>query len=499
MVLKGDSKAYKVKIENKLGVRMFNKIAPYKLVFITVFLIILSSCRSNTSLPEPTGANSGPNNTNIPIGNDNGDKYNYNGTIDFTTITNIGVDATTDFLQAIARQSDGKIVAAGYSYTNYGHSDFVVVRYNANGSLDTTFGPDLNGKVTTDIGIDTRDEAYAVAIQPIDQKILVAGYSYQGDPNFAVVRYNTDGSLDLAFGPDLNGKVTTDISRTGSYDRAYAIAIQSDGKIVVVGDSFYEFAAARYNIDGTLDENFGKGGTLTTAFMQGTHHRDAFAKAVAIETVGSEEKIVAVGNTYFDGNATDFAMVRYNADGTLDNSFAPDYSGIVNTTIDANSEDYATAVAIQTISGEDKIVVAGYSAAPLSEEEYNFALVRYNASGSLDTSFGLEGTGKTTTEFVRNAQDYATSLAIQSDGKIVIGGSTYSPGWFTAQDFALARYGSNGVLDKDFGIDGRMTIDVNRSVDTLSSLIIQPEDGKIVLGGRTNANGGYDFVLMRIN
>jgi len=152
------------------------------------------------------------------------------------------IGAINDSALAVAIQSDGKIVAAGYSY-NGANYDFALVRYNTDGSLDTTFN--TTGKVTTAIGA-SNDSAYVIAIQS-DGKIVAAGYSDNGaNDDFALVRYNTDGSLDTTF--NTTGKVTTAIGASNDY--AYAVAIQSDGKIVAAGYSYNgandDFALVRY-------------------------------------------------------------------------------------------------------------------------------------------------------------------------------------------------------------------------------------------------------------
>ena len=152
------------------------------------------------------------------------------------------IGAINDSALAVAIQSDGKIVAAGYSY-NGANYDFALVRYNTDGSLDTTFN--TTGKVTTAIGA-SNDSAYVIAIQS-DGKIVAAGYSDNGaNYDFALVRYNTDGSLDTTF--NTTGKVTTAIGASNDY--AYAVAIQSDGKIVAAGYSYNgandDFALVRY-------------------------------------------------------------------------------------------------------------------------------------------------------------------------------------------------------------------------------------------------------------
>ncbi len=195
----------------------------------------------------------------------------------------------------MAIQSDGKIVVAE-PYNNGSDLDFAVARYNSDGSLDTSF--DGDGKVTTDI--DSGDAALAMVIQS-DGKILLAGYG-GGYKYFALARYNSDGSLDNTFGT--GGKVTTDIG--GSYDLVYDIAIQSDGKIIVTGDSYngnYDFALARYTSNGSLDLSFDGDGKVTTPIGGGND----YAYDIAIQSDG---KIVVAG--YSDnGSNDDFALVCY--------------------------------------------------------------------------------------------------------------------------------------------------------------------------------------------
>jgi uncharacterized delta-60 repeat protein len=233
--------------------------------------------------------------------------------------------------------------------------DFTLVRYNTNGTLDTTF--DSDGKVTTAIGSGT-DVAYSVALQS-DGKIVVAGYSNNGSNfDFALVRYNTDGSLDTSF--DSDGKVTTEVG--SGNDGGESVAIQSDGKIVVAGYSYIgsnnDFALARYNTDGTLDTSFDSDGKVTTAIGVSVN----YAKSVAIQSDG---KIVAAG--YNTGSNNDLALARYNTDGTLDTSF--DSDGKVTTAIGSNDRAYSVA-----IQSDGKIVAAGNSNNGSNED---FALVRY--------------------------------------------------------------------------------------------------------------------------
>jgi uncharacterized delta-60 repeat protein len=210
------------------------------------------------------------------------------------------ISSTNNEAYAVALQSDGKIVAAGYS-NNGSNDDFAVVRYNTDGSLDTTFGG--TGKVTTPIGSDY-DDAYAIAIQP-DGKIVVAGASVMSSNDFALVRYNPDGSLDTTFNG--TGKVITPIG--DGNDVAQAVAIQPDGKIVAAGYSSNgandDFVLARYNPDGSLDTTFHGIGKVRTPIGSSTDQ----AFGIAIQRNG---RIVAAGYS-FNGSNNDFALARYQA------------------------------------------------------------------------------------------------------------------------------------------------------------------------------------------
>jgi uncharacterized delta-60 repeat protein len=396
-------------------------------------------------------------------------RYNIDGSLDATFGT--GGKVTTDFnssydwANAIAIQPDGKIVVAGKSGGG-GEPDFALVRYNSDGSLDTSFGS--NGKVTTDIDSGA-EEAYSVAIYS-DGKIVAGGrrstYDSGGTNDFAVVRYNTDGSLDTTF--DSDGKVTTDIP--SAYDVAYSVAIQTDGKIVAAGRSHNpsiggsNFTLVRYNVDGSLDSSFDGDGKVTTQVGSASSE----ARTVAIQPDG---KIVAAGSA-----VSGFGLVRYSSNGSPEN--------IITT---QNTNDRAESVAIQP---DGKIVAAGGS-------NDQFAVVRLNANFSIDTAFGTNG--RVTTPIGSYA--WAHQIAVQTDGKIVATG--YGSGDGNSADFVVVRYDANGSLDTSFDGDGKVTTDFGFfQGNALYDTAIQA-DGKIVAAGevRTFAafDWGSDFVLLRYN
>ena len=352
-------------------------------------------------------------------------RYNADGTLDDTfgevvsgntrsgkVITSFS--SGNDQAYAVAVQSDGKIVVAGYATISATGRDFALARYNADGTLDTSFSGD--GKVTTAIASGSgSDEASAVAVQS-DGKIVAAGSSGN---DFGLARYNADGTLDDTFGTIVSGstrsgKQTTDFA--SGLDVAYAVAVQSDGKIVAAGRASALFGLARYNANGTLDTGFDSDGKVTTAISSG----DDAAHAMAVQSDG---KMVVAGDA--DGH---FGLARYNTDGTLDDTFGEVVSGSTrsgkqSTEISSNG-DLAYAVTVQS---NGKIVAAGYTAGTSND----FALARYNANGTLDTGFGTGG--KVTTDIGSSTLDQARGVAVQSDGKIVLAGHSDN-------DFALARY-----------------------------------------------------------
>ena len=336
--------------------------------------------------------------------------------------------------------NNSKIVAVGNA-SDALSQDFALARFNPNGTLDPSFSGD--GKQRTNFG-GLGEGAAAMALQD-NGKIVAVGHAGAHSSDFALARYNPNGSLDTSFSGD--GKQTTGF---GDVDRAAAVALQDNGKIVVVGHDGSHFALARFNPNGTLDPSFSGDGKQTTAF--GGHSNGA--TGVAIQGDG---KIVAVGDTV-TGTAN-FALARYNPNGSLDTSF----SGDGKQTTDFGDVDRAAGVALQG----GKIVAVGRGG-PGSD----FELARYNPNGSLDTSFS--GDGKQTTNF--GAVDGATGVALQGGGRIVaVGGA--GPG----SDFALARYNLNGSLDPSFSGDGKQTTDFGGS-DGATGVALEG-GGKIVAVG----------------
>ena len=394
-----------------------------------------------------------------------------------------------DEANAVAIQPNGQIVAAGSSFSNSKTvEDFIVARYNANGSLDKRFGK--NGKITTDFFRNV-DSITAIAIQA-DGGIIVAGFAQLpgngGNPRvFALARYRSDGQPDTSFG---NGGVLT-TSFGGNFAAASAIMLQPDGKIVVAGTvdfnpdvpgSGLDFALARYNASGTLDGSFGKGGKVVFDFF-GSFDQ---ANAAVLQPDG---KIIVVGSASYDSANRDigFALARFNTDGSTDFGFG---SGGKQITDFFGAGAKANGVVLQA---DGKFVAAGTasdsSTRPVATD---IALARYNADGSLDAGFGIGG--ETAIPFPDSATEQGNALALSADGKIIVAGAAFKT-FATPPDFALVRYNSDGSIDTGFGSGGRITTDLAGGTDEAKAVAIQ-SDGMVVAAGRA-FRSNFDLTLAR--
>jgi len=396
----------------------------------------------------------------------------------------IPAGASDDYAYAMAVQPDGKIIVAGRAADN--RSDFALVRLERDGALDTTFGsPATPGKVLTDFG--NADIAYAVAVQP-DGKIVAAGNAMTTGSglDFAVARYNSDGTLDTTFGQSSTpGKVTTMFSADS--DTASALLLQADGKILVGGDCYQgasgtgvDFALARYNADGTLDATFGTGGKVTTALAQFSGRDSIYA--LALQTIAGEARIVAAGG---EG---DFSVARYLPDGTLDATFGAAGNGKV-TALMGSSIGAARAV---RVDADNKIVLAGHVS-------HDFALVRLDAGGRVDGGFG--SSGKVITS-VTSTWDEARGLTIDADGRLIVAGWAYEVG-SSAGNFAVVRYLTDGQVDTTFGGTGMVITPVAEGTraDEGNAILLQSDERvpavRVLVAGQANGGSNSDFAIAR--
>jgi uncharacterized delta-60 repeat protein len=401
-------------------------------------------------------------------------RFNENGTPDNTfdgdgrVFTSFGSDQDAAYGAALV--PGGKLLVVGSTLINQNNDDFALARYNlSDGSLDISF--DGDGKMTQDIG-EHPSLAKAVAIQA-DGKIIVAGgaingINYGGTHSIALTRFNPDGVMDMSFGHF--GKATATFGEQDSF--LNALAIQPDGRIVGAGFTGTNFLVVRYTTNGVLDTSFNGNGIATTSLAAAGN----IANAIALQSDG---KIVIVGTISF---GVDFAILRYNPNGTLDASF--DGDGKVTVAVDPGINQ---ANAVKILS-DGKIVVAGYSG--IGGTTIGFTAVRLRTNGVVDSSFGTFGVLATV---IGTPGCIGTALALQPDGKFLIAG--YSANG-TDVDFALARYDTNGVLDTTFDGDGKVTTPIGLSQDMAMAMGLQ-SDGKIILAGNAIIVGRQEFVALR--
>lgn len=368
----------------------------------------------------------------------------------------------------VVQQADGKLVAAGYQAPS-SSTNFAVARYLADGGPDPSFNGTGKQLLSFEGGY---NYGYGLALQA-DQKILVAGDSLfsSGPSKLRLCRLRTDGTLD----PSFNGVGYVGIP--GLAGRA--VAVQSDGKIVVAGQSGSDVAVVRFNADGALDATFNGTGQVITPLGGGG------AAQVNGLVLQADGKILVAGYANFSGG-TDALVFRYLANGSLDATF--NGNGKLIRDLGATYEIIDHIV----LQADQKIVLGGYSSDPNTK----LLLARLNSDGGLDASFN--GTGIVITSLTPKI-GIGHGLALQTDGKILLGGATGPTSPPFDYDFVLARYNANGSVDTNFTPNGRVVTSFGSENDTCWAVLVQP-DQKIVLAGETTDPGGggaSSFALLR--
>ncbi len=419
--------------------RVLKGVVPAILIIIFLSLIILKGCPAGSKVYFTLV------------------RYNPDGSIDSSFgKSGIVVTEIKDFSQiyTLSLQNDGKIVAAGTSDGKY-----AVVRYHPDGNIDRGFGK--NGKFVS--GFDADFGLIKKIIITDDGKILAAGYHSIRDgktekySDMSVIRLNSDGTPDYSFG---RGGITL-INVTGGIHRAYSLAAQSDGKIIVAGICDLYYIIARLNQDGSIDQDFGE-------FYDGFSLKETGSgDTMSLEIIVSDDdKSVLVG---ISGNIV--TRLTYNKYGIY----------VDDTSIDTSSRKYLTqygpyfeANAIKILNDID-IITAGTTAE--NREFLSFALLKL----SFDNSEITQKPRTITTNISQRGPDVANAIAVQNDGKIILGGSA-------AYDFALVRYNTDGSTDSSFGAHGVITTQIG-SEDVIQALVIQ-SDGKIIAGGYSDTTSG---------
>lgn len=406
------------------------------------------------------------NNLVAQVAGDLDTTFDFDGTLIFN-FTEGGNGASSMVLQP-----DGKIVIGGGAITDV-FTDFALVRFNMNGTVDTTFG-DM-GIVSTSIG-PFNDFCHNLALQE-DGKIVAIGHTYLNsigsETICALARYLPDGNPDPDFGDD--GIITTDIGPNEQL--LHSAAIQEDGKIVAAGYSGdmgnHAFAVLRYLENGELDNDFNDDGILTFGLGAGT----SSANSIVIQP----ENTILVGGFAHNGTDDDFVLFRLDTAGIFDMDF-----GIDGVVVSDFFEEWnrINAIAIQP---DGKIVAAGYSG---EFPEYDFAVARYYTDGTIDSSFNFTGLRLTD---LGSGNDIAESVIIQPDGKIVAAGS-FLPGSY---QYALIRYNSDGLLDNSFNDDGIVTTNIPGVVSEQLNISAWQPDGKIICAGGGISGGEGYFTMAR--
>jgi uncharacterized delta-60 repeat protein len=361
-------------------------------------------------------------------------------------------------------QPDGKIIASGTVFTAT-NSSFGVARYNSDGSLDTSFGSGGTGRAS--FGPNSAYSEWA-ALYPTagtvnDGKIVLAGwYTPPAGKNqvavtdFALARFNTNGTLDATFGT--GGEVLTSFSAGAA---SGGVVVTSAGQIVAAGNSGSNLVLARYNANGSLDSTFGQGGKIVTPFAQGVDEESM--------TQQPDGKLLVFADT-----GGHWLLVRYNADGSLDAGFGS--GGVVNSSV-AGQAELGVAVFPSTGSPNDgKIVAVGQSS-------NGGTIARFNANGSLDSTFGTGGVVSTNISL--------RAEAIAADGQVVVAGNYYANG----VSAAVARFNADGSPDNSFGTGGIVTTTISGGGGA-NGVALQP-DGNIVIAGTAPSSTNGDFLVAR--
>lgn len=392
---------------------------------------------------------------------------------DGRVVTRIGDQS---YVVAVALQSYGRVIAAGTTRTD-GDADFALARYHSDGSLDTTFGTD--GVVTTDFG--TRHDAVSGVVGQGESNIIVAGAKQRGERRtWIVARYDGSGVLDVGFAR--NGWATIGFGRALGSDLVASevsdVGLQSDGKIIVAGSALDLNTYVSYLAIARLNRN----GSVDRSF--GDDGR-VLARSPGGGTVGAmallpNDRILMGGSSITGGDAfRDFAITRYLPDGEIDPSFEP-------ATTDFGPNDNVNDLAL----GAGGSFVAAGTGDPLPDQEEGFAIARYRADGSPDPTFS--GDGRQFTKVGAGLPPYLYAVAVQTDQRVVAAGYAYLE---RKPVIALTRYRENGSLDPSFGGDGRIyTTVLDFSVAT--DVLVQP-NGAILAGGGTTGARGDRFALVR--
>ena len=361
---------------------------------------------------------------------------------------------------------------------------FALARYNEDGGLDTSF--DYDGKVLTEFVSSSGAQANALAIDGRG-KIVVGGWArIDRGGQFALARFNEDGSLDNSF--HFNGKLLTDFTSSSS-EGVSAVAIDDHGKIVVGGRAAYYsdtgqeiVALAKYNVDGSLDRDFGAEGKVLTNFRWMRERGGACG--MAIDYRG---RIITLG-TGVERTSDHLVLVSHNPDGSQHNNYIITFTRL--------SSLYTTSLAID---GQGRILVGGWTELEGRSEGNHFYVARFlnpDEGMMMDDSFNRRYGmgGYIVTDFLSASRERINAIAVDGRGRVVVGGWAQVSG---RHQFALARYSDDGTLDTTFHYDGKVLTDFRSSSREQITAIALDGRGRIVVGGWAQVSDGSQFALAR--
>jgi uncharacterized delta-60 repeat protein len=395
----------------------------------------------------------------------------------------IDLSGNFDVAYSLALDQQGNVYVAGETYGN-GNNDLGVIKLNASGVLDNTFGE--NGKAIIDISGNSYDTANFLALDE-QGNVYVAGYTNANGSfnyDFGVIKLDSSGVLDSEFGVD--GKAIIDIG--ANFDVAYSLALDEQGNVYVAGfanvNGSDDFVVIKLNASGELDNTFSVDGKAIID-LSGNSRDTAYS--LALDQQGN---VYVAGHTIANGSFNyDFGVIKLIASGELDTSFGENGKAIID--FSGNSFDRAFSLVLDQ---QGNVYVAGYTNA---NGLYNqdFVVIKLDASGVLDTSFGENG--KANIDLSGNSSDLAYSLALDEQGNVYVAGYTIANGSFN-YDFGVIKLDASGVLDSGFGDDGKAIIDLSgNSLDKAFYLALD-EQGNVYVAGETNANGSNDFGVIKL-
>lgn len=383
------------------------------------------------------------------------------------------VSSSYDMIYDIEIQPDGKILAIGRARVD-GSSYYVAIcRHLEDGTLDASFGN--NGIRTFQPTMNYGNFIMDGKVLD-DGKIILGGYVYDGG-SFVVpliIKLNSDGSNDTSFGE--NG---ISVGAFGDITTIEAVDIQSDGKIVLAGYINDKLSAIRYTADGQLDTSFGTDGrfiiSIPDVFL-------SFAKDMVIQPDG---KIVIAGMDVAESGNYQCLAVRLNENGTLDETFANNGMAIV---FEGDGHNFINAVALQS---DGKILLGGHTwVANIPQLQYDFMVVRLNADGTIDNSYGTNGFAKA--RCVEGGENYILDMVLAEDGIVYATGYTTD---FDGNDIAVVSFTPDGIINTGFGTTGMIQLDINQSEEA-ESIAIQ-QNGRIIIGGYLHTNNASEFLMAR--